>query len=596
MKNLLKNLYIRLKWRGRLQMPLSARPSIHVRFEGANALSKRTRFHGSLGYGSYIGPDSDLSADVGRFTSIGPGVKSSPYLHPMRAPYATTSPMFFSLLRQNGHTFATRQMAEESRMTDPQRDIHVSIGSDCWIGEDALLIGGITIGDGAVVMARAVVTKDVEPYSVVGGVPARVVSRRYDDETVEWLTRTQWWTRPVGWLRQNWETLCDITRLRRILPAIAVICVLCMGSCSKDGSTGADATFTGLVQITDTIYSPAYASGFLITSTPDSTARIILTRQPWQGATGQGTRLLLLPDGMSSPQDFDGQVLVGDPKRVVCMSSTHVAMLDAMGATDRIVGVAGLQYISTPSIIERSTPPADVGYEGAVDYETLIGTRPDLVLLSAVNGPSSMEAKLRELKIPFMYVGDYMEESPLGKTEWIVPLGEALGLRAKARGVLSPIAERYNRLRIPADRAPRPKVLLNAPYGDAWMLPADDSYAVRLLRDAGAEPVWDNPDGQARPVDMERARLMAEEADYWLNPGMWADKNALRSHVPRVSKSHVMTAGQVWNNDALANPSGGNPYFEEGVMEPDVILADLIRILHPELSYSHTLKYYRQLK
>ena len=128
------------------------------------------------------------------------------------------------------------------------------------------------------------------------------------------------------------------------------------------------------------------------------------------------------------------------------------------------------------------------------------------------------------------------------------------------------------------------------------MLPADDSYAVRLIRDAGADPVWENREGHARPVEMERARVMAEEADFWLNPGMLEDKEALRSLVPRVAASRVMGDGQIWNNDALANKDGGNPYFERGVMEPDVILADMIRILHPELSVTQTPKYYRQLK
>ena len=456
MKNLLKNLYVRLKWRHRLRMPLSARPGIGARFEGANALSERTRFDGSLGYGSYVGSDSDMSADVGRFSSIGPGVKSSPYLHPMRPPFATTSPMFFSLLRQNGETFATRQMAEESRMTDPSRGIHVKIGSDCWIGEDALLIGGVTIGDGAVVMARAVVTKDVPPYSIVGGVPAVEVSRRYDEETIGWLTRVKWWTRPVDWLRLNWEAMCDISKLRQLLPAMALLlCSLSFTACSGNG----DSHTVGLViqpdSLTDTVYTPSYASGFVITATPDTTARMILTRTPWQGATGKGTLLLLLPEGTEPPHDFDGQVLVGTPKRVVCMSSTHIAMLEALGASDRIVGVSGMQYITSPSVRNRKNPPADVGYEGAVDYETLIGTRPDLVLLSAVSGPSSVEPKLRELNIPFMYVGDYMEESPLGKTEWIVPLGEALGLRSRARELLTPIATRYNDLRLPENISPR---------------------------------------------------------------------------------------------------------------------------------------------
>ncbi|MDE7160823.1 MAG: CatB-related O-acetyltransferase [Muribaculaceae bacterium] len=170
-----------------------------------------------MGYGSYMGPYCRLTADIGRFTSIGPGVITSPFLHPYKAPYATTSPMFFSTRRQNGYTFAKRQTFGETNYADPARSIAIRIGNDCWIGEQAFIVGGVSIGDGAMVMARAVVTKDVPPYAIVGGVPARVVGYRFDPGTIEWLERTAWWNRPLQWLAQNWEAFNDIDTLKRIL-------------------------------------------------------------------------------------------------------------------------------------------------------------------------------------------------------------------------------------------------------------------------------------------------------------------------------------------------------------------------------------------
>ena len=217
MKQLLKNIWLRYKWRGKARLPLRGIVGLNARFEGANAIGTDTRFHGSMGYGSYIGPGAVISAHIGRFTSIAPGVRTSPYLHPFRAPYVSTSPMFFSLRRQTGHTFATHQSFEEARCADPERHVAVRIGSDCWIGEEAFMAGGITIGDGAVVMARAVVTKDVPPYAIVAGIPARIIGYRYDPETIEWLTRTAWWNRPVEWLSENWEKFNAIDSLRKIL-------------------------------------------------------------------------------------------------------------------------------------------------------------------------------------------------------------------------------------------------------------------------------------------------------------------------------------------------------------------------------------------
>ena len=93
-------------------------------------------------------------------------------------------------------------------------------------------------------------------------------------------------------------------------------------------------------------------------------------------------------------------------------------MLDAIDEDRCVVGVSGIDYISNPDIQAHRDSVGDVGYEGNINYELLLSLDPDLVLLYGVNGASSMEGKLKELNIPFMYVGDYLEESPLGKAEW----------------------------------------------------------------------------------------------------------------------------------------------------------------------------------
>ena len=107
-------------------------------------------------------------------------------------------------------------------------------------------------------------------------------------------------------------------------------------------------------------------------------------------------------------------------------------MLDAIGETGRVVGVSGIDYISNPDIQARRDSVGDVGYEGNINYELLLSLDPrPRVAFYGVNGASSMEGKLKELDIPFMYVGDYLEESPLGKAEWLVALSEVIGKRAE---------------------------------------------------------------------------------------------------------------------------------------------------------------------
>lgn len=189
----------------------------HSELENMTRIYGNTIFNGKLGYGSYICSDCCLSAHIGRFTSIAPYVRCNPGRHPIGAPFATTSPSFFSLNDngfQNGSTFAKRQMFDEYNYIDKERKIAVKIGNDCWIGEGAFLVGGIEIGDGAIVLAHAVVTKDVPAYAIVGGIPAKIIKYRYDDETIEFLKRIKWWNMPPSWLSEHWELLCDIDKLK----------------------------------------------------------------------------------------------------------------------------------------------------------------------------------------------------------------------------------------------------------------------------------------------------------------------------------------------------------------------------------------------
>ena len=186
-------------------------------FEGMNMVGPHTDFFGFLGYGSYIGGDGMVSAEVGRFTSIGPNCRYINATHAYKAPFATTCPLFFSKSNGNnpqGKTFATEQMIEEFKFYDKARELVNKIGNDCWFGSNVTLIGGVEIHDGAVVLANAVVTKDVPPYAIVGGVPAKVIGYRYDDETIQFLQKTKWWNNQPEWFEKNWRLLNDVEALK----------------------------------------------------------------------------------------------------------------------------------------------------------------------------------------------------------------------------------------------------------------------------------------------------------------------------------------------------------------------------------------------
>ena len=377
---------------------------------------------------------------------------------------------------------------------------------------------------------------------------------------------------------------------RWIQLAVVALCAIVVAACGRKS--------VSLEDFDKPVYMLEYASGFDIQGADSKQSVLLTVTNPWQGADGIAVQLFIARDGETAPEGFDGQVLEGDAERIVAMSSTHIAMLDAIGEVDRVVGVSGIDYISNPDIQARRDRIGDVGYEGNINYELLLSLDPDLVLLYGVNGASGMEPKLRELGIPFMYVGDYLEESPLGKAEWMVALSEVVGCRSEGEKVFAEIPVRYNALkqRVAENALDAPSVMLNMPYGDSWFMPSAGSYAVRLIEDAGGDYIYKKNTGNAStPVDMEEAYLLASAADLWLNVGMASTLGEVKAACPKFADTRCFRNGYVYNNNARTNAAGGNDYFESGVVHPELVLRDLVKIFHPEL-VEEPFVYYKRLK
>lgn len=364
----------------------------------------------------------------------------------------------------------------------------------------------------------------------------------------------------------------------RIYTAVISFLILTLIACSHGG--------TSVDEYNVSLYSPGYASGFDIKGAEGKESTIITVRNPWQGADSVSTRLFISRNGENAPQGFEGCVINGDAQRIVTMSSSHIAMLDALGAADRIVGVSGLKFISNSYIHARRDSIADVGYDGNIDYELILALSPDLVLIYGVNGESPMTAKLNELDIPYMYVADYLEESPLGKAEWLVAVAEVIGWRNFGENIFTGIPERYNSLKHKVAEAnlPAPKVMINTPYNDIWYMPSTRSYAVRLIEDAGGKYLYNkNTGNSSEAIDLEEAYQLVSEADIWLYPGRAGSLDEVKTMVPKFTDTPPFVNNMIFNNNLRSTPDGGNDYYESGIVHPDLMLRDLVRIFHPEL-------------
>lgn len=384
-----------------------------------------------------------------------------------------------------------------------------------------------------------------------------------------------------------------------ILPGIVAILTLTACEGRKNYSTA---------DFDRPLYTPAYAAGFDIRGTENDSAALVTIRNPWQGAEKVEQHLLVLHDDNDAPIDFDGQTVRAPVHRVACLSSSHVALFDALGEVRRIKGVSGIDYIANPYVRAHRLcgEVRDIGYDTNLDFELLTVMRPNIVLLYGVTGENTaVTGKLRELDIPYIYIGDYLEPSPLGKAEWLVVAAELCGCRDRGTAVFDRIAERYNataqRVRayveqeIP-DVACLPKVLLNTPYRDTWFMPPARNYMVQLIRDAGGDTFTSSEEGNSsRPVDLEQAYLLACDADVWLNVGSCNTLDELKAQNPKFAELPVVRNRRVYNNNRRLTPGGGSDFWESGAVHPDLVLHDLTTILHPSLG-ADTLTYYKRLE
>ena len=377
--------------------------------------------------------------------------------------------------------------------------------------------------------------------------------------------------------------------IKQSISAFILASLLLLVSCVSNKKTSLEA-------FNQDIYTPEYASGFKILGADNVQSTLIQVFNPWQGAKDVEMSYFISRNGEQAPAGFTGPTIPAGAKQIVCMSSSYIAMLDALGQADRIVAVSGIDYVSNPYIIAHKDSIKDMGPE--MNYELLLGLKPDVVLLYGIgDAQTAVTDKLKELSIPYMYVGEYLEESPLGKAEWMVALSELTDSREKGIEIFSEIPKRYQTLKdLTASVEQRPTVMFNTPWNDSWIMPSTKSYMAQLVNDAGADYIdKENTSNSSAPIGLETAYGLIQKADYWINVGMASTLDELKAVNPKFTDAKSVREKTAYNNNLRLTATGGNEYWESAVIRPDIVLRDLIHIFHPEL-VSDSLYYYRHLE
>ncbi len=156
----------------------------------------------NLGNFTYISGKTNINnSKIGKFCSIGPNCNIGLAKHPSSI-FVSTHPIFFSKLKQAQITFSDKSYFNEFE--------DIEIGNDVWVGSSVIIMDGVKISDGVIVAAGAVVTKNIPPYAIVGGVPAKIIKYRFEQDEINHLLNAKWWDKDIDWLKDNFNLFHDI--------------------------------------------------------------------------------------------------------------------------------------------------------------------------------------------------------------------------------------------------------------------------------------------------------------------------------------------------------------------------------------------------
>jgi iron complex transport system substrate-binding protein len=311
---------------------------------------------------------------------------------------------------------------------------------------------------------------------------------------------------------------------------------------------------------------------------------------------------LLLPAGIPAPPGHaHAQVIRIPVQSMIVTGSTHIAQADFAGVADRITGVGNGQYVICPVVREglRTGRVRQVGVEGSMNNELAISMRPGFIMTMTNPDAAFGEYKtLMDAGIPILPNADWLETTPLGKAEWVKLMGALTDREDVVDKKFDSVAQVYRRLAaIGNAAAAKPSAITGMPFKGTWYTPAGGSFIAQFLRDAGASYHWSETQGTGSlALSFETVAPVALTADFWLDAGDANSKKEILSLDSRYGAFRAFRSDAIYTYNRRVNAAGSSDYWESGSVNPQWVLADLIRILHPGVLPPDTLIYYKQIK
>jgi iron complex transport system substrate-binding protein len=328
--------------------------------------------------------------------------------------------------------------------------------------------------------------------------------------------------------------------------------------------------------------------------------KIVTINKPWQGSND--TIVYILRHKETSPNleiEKLGKTIIIPIEKIVCNSTSQIVLIEKLELLDRLTGFPQTQYIYSPDILARVKDGSilEVGVEAKLNIESILGLDPDVLMAFNTGKENRQLSRLEDLGIPIVINADYMETSVLGKAEWLKFVAVFFDKEEIANSYFDDLVSRYDSLKARVNGLVPISVFSGTLYGGTWYMPGGQNYGAVLLSESGGDYLWsDDTNVGWLNIPFESVYEKAHSADVWIGASNFKNLKELADSDSRYADFKAFKNKKVYAYTNRVNSVGANDYFESGTINPDLILADHIKILHPELLQDYELYYYKKLE
>jgi iron complex transport system substrate-binding protein len=335
-----------------------------------------------------------------------------------------------------------------------------------------------------------------------------------------------------------------------------------------------------------------YASGLSIVKYDDYS--VVTVSNPWPNAN-KDFKYVLKEKEAKVPDSLQAYTSIQVPlESVVVTSTTNIPFLEMLEVENKLVGFPHTDYISsekTRALIDKGSVK-NVGQNEKLNIEQLIELSPDLIVTFGVDNNNPMLDNLKKSGLNILIQGDWMEQSPLGKAEWIKLYGALFGKEEKAKELFDKIVQSYEQAKkLAAEKAVNSTVLYGSMYEDVWYVAKGNSWVAEFMKDAHANYLWADLKGTgSEGLSFEKVLDKAKTANVWIASGSFKSLDELKKANPHYGEFDAFKNKNVYSFEGKLGATGGTVYYELAPSRPDLVLKDYIKIFHPDLlpSYEFT--------